>query len=158
MKLKYLVFSMAIIIICTLPGFGAEPIKRQTAIEIYTVLFNVPYGADIRQVYKVYGTPMHQEADFIVYQHQRTGCNLFICKTPFNTVQYAFLFEECDSETDASTRAMLITEQFKRRFGDPVTVENGIAMWNLKDIAALSVYLSADKQSVVYRLDPFPGR
>lgn len=139
-------------------AFGAEPIKRQTAMEIYQILFSIPYGADIGQLYEMIGPPIYTESDFLVYQHQRTGCKLFVLKTPFNTVQNAHFFEECASLGDAQARCMLIIEQFKRRFGEPAVVKNGVTMWNIKDLAALSVFPSSDGKGVIYKLDPFPGR
>lgn len=138
---------------------GAEPVKRQTAQEIYTTLLQFPYGVDINQITSRMGTPTTQGDDFVGYRHSRTGTYLVLWKTPFNTVQATAIVEECASAEDAEARRVLITEQFKRRFGKPLGEEKSVAVWSITGVGTLAVHIHTQHDYiVVYRVDSSPGK
>lgn len=147
---------LAFIIFCASASsvYGAEPVKRQTAGEIYSILFEVPYKASTEEVYKLFGRPETEKDDYMMYQYQRTQNVLIIYKTPFNTVQSALYYEPCESPLDATARLVLLSGQFQRRFGNPVESGEDFYIWNIDDVALLSLAIGED-DSIVCRLEPF---
>jgi hypothetical protein len=159
--MRKIALSLFFLLFFTSHLHGAEPVKRQTAAEIASILLDLPYGADINQFTERLGSPINEESSYIVYRHNRTGTLLVIFKTPFNTAQGAQILEEGTSSSDAEARRILITEQFKRRYGEPVKTDDVMKMniWSIEGLGVLAVYIVQDNPSVIiYKFEPFPGK
>lgn len=151
--LPFLIFFICITSIST----AYEPVKRLTAIEIYHAMLYFPIGGNIAEVYQRLGRPIFDNERLTVYEHNRTKDPLLLGKTPFNTIETAMIIEKCKSIEDMNARHMLITEQFKRRFGPPFFEGETGVYWKI-DSLIVSIISSPSggdfSPAVVYQSSP----
>lgn len=138
-------------------SFAYEPAKRLTAMEIYHALLFFPVGGNISEVYKNAGNPVFEDKNIAVYEHNRTRDPLFLKKTPFDMIEAVIIVEKCRSIDDLEARNMLITEQFKRRFGYPFKQDNSGIWWNIQNlVVSISTSPSGQEFSPAMIYQSFP--